>query len=156
LRISPIKSLLKLAHGSQLATVQSAWREKFFGDAFDQVVTAAEKSFDPFSNHSRFMPIVQSSGMENSRLIDQYATKIFDIVFTLRLDEQTGYPPGDIEITDLLHSETADRDVHTVFAALLVGAVERGESSSRSSSNRNQLPRSQLSAQFRRPPTRQR
>jgi hypothetical protein len=81
LRFSPINSMSKLPQDMQLATVQSAGREQFFGDAltgFDRVVTAAENSFDPLNHYSRFMPIVQSSGMGKSRLIDQYATKILN------------------------------------------------------------------------------
>jgi hypothetical protein len=81
LRFSPIKSMSKLPQDMQLATVQSAGREQFFGDAltaFDRVATAAENPFDPLNHYSRFMPIVQSSGMGKSRLIDQYATKILN------------------------------------------------------------------------------
>ncbi|KAA8908792.1 hypothetical protein FN846DRAFT_1010507 [Sphaerosporella brunnea] len=112
---------------TQLATVQSAWRDHFLGNTltvFRAVLATANASFDPDEHYSKFMPILQSSGMGKSRLIDQYAALTVGVVFTLRKGEQTGYPPGDVEITRFLLSQQTERDVHASFAALLAGSVD--------------------------------
>jgi hypothetical protein len=95
---------------------RSAWRHNFYGDAitaFQWVVENAEKNFDMDSDYAKFIPIIQSSGMGKSRLIDQYASPTVGIVFTLRYGMQTGYPPGDIEITNLLRTTQTEHEQPT-------------------------------------------
>jgi hypothetical protein len=50
----------------------------------------------------------------------QHAAQTVGMIFTLRDGEQTGYPPGDVEITALLHSKNT---AHGIVVTLLAGAI---------------------------------
>ncbi|KAF8533710.1 hypothetical protein BDD12DRAFT_898077 [Trichophaea hybrida] len=60
-----------------------------------RVVNDAERIFDSEPYYAQLMPIVQSSGAGKSWLIDEYGKTAVRIVFTLRIGDQSGYPPGD-------------------------------------------------------------
>lgn len=72
----------------------------------------------------RAVSIVQSSGTGKSRLVDEISKSFLGISFALRLDGETGYPPGDHEITRYLRSSDHARDIHVNFVGLLVGVIE--------------------------------
>ena len=48
--------------------------------------------------YCKMLPIIQSSGMWKSRVVDEIGRRIFTTVFTLRDNGSTGYPPGDPEV----------------------------------------------------------
>jgi hypothetical protein len=48
--------------------------------------------------------IEQSSGTGKSRLMDEYATSRVGIIYTIRTGKQSGYPTGDLEVTNFLRS----------------------------------------------------
>ena len=56
------------------------------------------------------MPIVQSSGMGKSRLVSELSKSVLSLVFTLRDNGKSGYPPGDIEVTQYLKSGFGETD----------------------------------------------
>ncbi|KAA8893044.1 hypothetical protein FN846DRAFT_914540 [Sphaerosporella brunnea] len=108
-----------------VATTQSAWRSRFFGDTvtvFRKVLEATSINAD--RDYARFTPIVQSSGMGKSRLIDQYALHTPGVVFTLRRGNQAAYQTGDVEITVMLLPKNSEGDTHAMFVALLAGGVD--------------------------------
>jgi hypothetical protein len=73
------------------------------------------------------MPIIQSSGAGKSQLMDEYAKTAVGINFTLRSGEQSGYPPGDVEITKCLQSAAGTRSTeHATVIALISTAVKLG------------------------------
>jgi hypothetical protein len=85
--------------------VHEAWERPYSGktvDAFINTINAIERTFQIKKDYAKFIPIVQSSGVGKSRLIDQFSKRVPGISFTLRTPGQTGYPPGDPEITDYL------------------------------------------------------
>ena len=49
-------------------------------------------------HYSKFTPTVQSSGVGKSQLLDEFSKKVLGILFTFRMNDDTGYPPGDPEI----------------------------------------------------------
>jgi len=85
---------------------QAAWKQEYLGPVatvFASVVTQAEKSFK-VSDYAKLMAVVQSSGAGKSRLIDEYSKTRVGVIYTFRVGAQSGYPPGDVEITELLVS----------------------------------------------------
>jgi hypothetical protein len=113
-------------------SIQKAWKQDFSGsslDVFRLVVNDAEKMFSS-ANYAKFMPIVQSSGAGKSRLVDEYGKTAVGIIFTLRHDKQAGYPPGDVEVTQLLRDSVYSREkrstVHATIIAVLGSAVKLG------------------------------
>jgi hypothetical protein len=114
------------------ARIKTAWRGDFFGDSitvFQSVVGNAQKRFNLNTDYAKFMPIVQSSGMEKSRLIDEYSKFSAGVIFTLRIENQSGYPPGDYEVTNLLRgAPTGNRKstAHATVVGLLSAAVAEG------------------------------
>lgn len=71
------------------------------------------------------MPIVQSSGAGKSRLMDHYGKTHLGVVYTLRVYDQSGYPPGDPEITELMlcSMKETGSDCRSLGYATAVGLV---------------------------------
>lgn len=65
-----------------------AWQVKYVGDHHECLLRAIDKMTDPERVRGKiywnYLPIVQSSGMGKSRLVDQVSTLIFTIPFNLR------------------------------------------------------------------------
>ncbi|KAF8246830.1 hypothetical protein K440DRAFT_661732 [Wilcoxina mikolae CBS 423.85] len=74
--------------------------------------------------YCKLIPIIQSSGMGKSRLVDETSKDLFTISFTLRSGEESGYPPGDPEVTEYMDSslEMGDAHMHARAAALIAAA----------------------------------
>ncbi|KAA8903422.1 hypothetical protein FN846DRAFT_985347 [Sphaerosporella brunnea] len=110
--------------------IREAWKKDYLGgsiDVFRSVVGDAQKAFGDHRHYAKFFPIIQSSGAGKSRMIDEYSKSSVGIVFTLRLRSQTGYPPGDVEITRFLrqaiYSIQDGRTEHAIVVSLLAAAV---------------------------------
>jgi len=110
--------------------IKKAWMRDFVGGAvtsFTRVVNNAERKFCDYNDYAKFMPIVQSSGAGKSRLIDEYSRSAVGIIFTFRFGEQSGYPPGDVEITDLLRNFARNPSSdHATVIAVLAAAIKLG------------------------------
>ncbi|KAF8455533.1 hypothetical protein BGX38DRAFT_1140442 [Terfezia claveryi] len=114
-----------------LRSMQVAWRQPFFGDIHHALLRELDEKEESFSeeettlkNYAKIVPIVQSSGMGKSKLLDQCSLFRLGIVFTLRLPGQTGFPPGDLEITELLRASAEDsRSQHTTVVAFLSSTI---------------------------------
>jgi len=124
----------ELDHGTSfpnLDETKRAWKRDFIGVAavcFSQVVEDEERKFNGERHYAKFMPIVQSSGAGKSRLIDEYSRSSVGITFTCRYGSQSGYPPGDVEVTTLLRASGAveTSDSHATVIALLAAATKHG------------------------------
>lgn len=95
-------------HLRDLHKAQLAWKEPYIGHTaiiFEQAVREAARAKHQYL--AKIMPIVQSSGAGKSRLIDNYGNSHLGVVYTFRVYDQSGYPPGDPEITSLMLSSIA-------------------------------------------------
>lgn len=115
--------------------MQVAWRQPFFGEWHHSLLRVVDERDQHFQDREGFMkhyakviPIVQSSGIGKLKLLDQCSLLRLGIVFTLRLHGQTGFPPGDLEVTDLLRDSAAEsRSQHTTMVAFLSSTIVQGK-----------------------------
>ena len=77
------------------------------------------------------MPIIQSSGTGKFRLVDELRKEALAISFTLRDNGETGYPPGDTEVTKYLKAGAHDEELvkHARVIALFGASFTYGMSS---------------------------
>lgn len=91
---------------TSLTRIHAAWNQPYRGttDAVLTELIRIESAEFEKTNHpyAKMMPVTQSSGAGKSRLIDQFSQKHLGVVYTFRLENQTGYPPSDVEITSLV------------------------------------------------------
>ena len=122
-----------------LNRIQQAWSRDFTGDTttrFQDFLEKSESNFNSNKHYTKVIAVVQSSGAGKSRLMDELSKRSVGIVFTLRFGDQSGYPPGDIEVTKLLLNSvsrivTAIESIeHTTCVALLSAAIEESMGSS--------------------------
>lgn len=76
--------------------------------------------------YAKMIPVIQSSGMGKSRLINELSKEILSVSFVLRKNEESGYPPGDTEITEFL-TLGAPGNEHSRIVALFAGAIKQCE-----------------------------
>ena len=108
-----------------LGFLRNAWERKYSGPAmhtFCRYLTQIDTMFDENKHYSRTLAIVQSSGLGKSRLIHEFSNKHIGVTYTLRSREETGYPPGDNEVTAFLHGARG-RDLHHGGIIALMGAT---------------------------------
>lgn len=121
-----------------LRRTQDAWTAPYVGKA-EQIFHAAivdesgkfnDKLQKEFSQdyYAKVMPVVQSSGAGKSRLLDHYSTKHLGVSYTFRTGTQSGYPPGDPEILEVLHSaipgtKTIQKSMEHATAVALIGST---------------------------------
>ncbi|KAI5781001.1 hypothetical protein DFH27DRAFT_529416 [Peziza echinospora] len=109
-----------------------AWTQPFQGDGartFQLVLEQNETFFDPTIYYAKVLPIIQSSGMGKSRLIAEFSRLHCGVIFTFRTNKQTGYPPGDSEVTkySIMSAKgktKSDLIQHSVVLALLSSAIQ--------------------------------
>ena len=80
-------------------------------------------------HYSKFTPIVQPSGVRKSRLVGEFSKKVLGILFTFRMNDDTGYPPGNPEIRKYildhmpkLYDESVSRPL-AVAASLIAASI---------------------------------
>ena len=122
-----------------LRRMQSGWVKEFDGktlNTFAKVVSDAEDSFKDNNDdelYAKVMPVVNSSGAGKSRLLDEYAKRRVGVIYTLRTDGETGFPPGDPEILNILllarYDDTSSLE-HARCVALLAATAQQGNVSS--------------------------
>ena len=118
-----------------LRSMQVAWRQPFAGELYHSLLRVVDEQDVNFQDregsmkhYAKIIPIVQSSGMGKSKLLDQCCLVRLGIVFTLRLHGETGFPPGDLEITDLLRDSVAEtKSQHTTVVAFLSSTITQGK-----------------------------
>ncbi|RPA84583.1 hypothetical protein BJ508DRAFT_359610 [Ascobolus immersus RN42] len=87
--------------------VRSAWTERYQGDlhkSFIPVIRDMEERFGE-EFYAKILTFLNSSGVGKSRLVDKLGEEKLVIAFTFRLAGDTGFPPGDDEITERLLDE---------------------------------------------------
>ncbi|KAF8430602.1 hypothetical protein BGX38DRAFT_1146839 [Terfezia claveryi] len=98
--ISPTQSELNDA----LQKVYRHWNTKFCGHAklaLQEKLLLYENTTRQYHQnfYAKIIPIIQSSGMGKSRLMDELSKIHLTILFTFRKNGESGFPPGDPEIT---------------------------------------------------------
>lgn len=115
-----------------LARIQAAWRQPFLGPnltILEEIIKEQSNEFDGKTPpYAKVMPIVQSSGAGKSRLVDHFAAHHLGVIYTFRLKDQSGYPPGDTIITSLMRESlkklpTTRRTMEHATAVALLGAT---------------------------------
>ena len=119
-----------------LKQVHRHWNTRFCGHAklaLHEKLLAYDNS--PEHRHrnvyAKIIPIIQSSGMGKSRLMDEMSKTNLTILFTFRKNSESGYPPGDPEITRFVDKALSWNDgspeavmmAHSHALALVLGAL---------------------------------
>ncbi|KAG5650692.1 hypothetical protein H0H81_011366 [Sphagnurus paluster] len=87
----------------QEKAIELSWKCDFVGDAKDALMTHVRRYYEATAlYYGRFLPIVQSSGMGKSRLVDELGKTYFTIPINLREGNSKGYPPPDIDLREFL------------------------------------------------------
>ncbi|KAF8249115.1 hypothetical protein K440DRAFT_641481 [Wilcoxina mikolae CBS 423.85] len=116
-----------------LKSLYTSWTADYYGDANKTLMQKIQKLEETMSAEAgaptyycKLIPILQSSGMGKSRLVNEIGKDIFTISFTLRSGEESGYPPGDPEITRFLDSslELSIAQMHARAVALISASFE--------------------------------
>ncbi|EED85677.1 predicted protein [Postia placenta Mad-698-R] len=104
---------------SDQATAE-AWQVKYVGDHHELFLRAIDAMTNPERVRGKiywnYLPIVQSSGMGKSRLVDQVSTLIFTIPINLRTTK--GYPGADESVRNALLMSKASAEQTEGFASL--------------------------------------
>ncbi|KAF8813408.1 hypothetical protein BYT27DRAFT_7250940 [Phlegmacium glaucopus] len=82
-------------YGPGLTSAVFAWEVDFVGNGHIQLLSEMRTAAKVKSPYCTITPIVQSSGMGKSRIVDELAKCIFTIPICLRHPDETGYPRGD-------------------------------------------------------------
>jgi hypothetical protein len=102
--------------------VKRHWNTTFHGDSLtvlSNMMAFYETNWQAQQAYGKIIPIFQSSGMGKSRLIRELGKLQFQFTFVFRGEGDTGFPPGDTEIGEYLHSLPKDSlAVAALFAAL--------------------------------------
>jgi hypothetical protein len=131
----PVEAIDDIDHDDTVAATMSSlqrqWDKEFKGNAImalEQKIEKAEKVFSKAKYYGRIMSIIQSSGMGKSRLVDELGKETLSISFTLRENAETGFPPGDPEVTSYLKEGFDEDEVtrHVRIISLLVAAFDYG------------------------------
>jgi len=116
-----------------LHSMQTAWRQQFSGNIHHSFLGVIDDMNDNFKDtetvkhYAKLLPVIQSSGVGKSRLLDEVCRHRLGVTFTLRLPHETGFPPGDIEITKFLRSsEKIHQSQHSTMVAFLSSTVAEG------------------------------
>ncbi|KAF8514093.1 hypothetical protein BU17DRAFT_94784 [Hysterangium stoloniferum] len=129
--VRPHLSSAGLAEGERIldtdpsieATIKS-WSHPFQGRIDDILYEYITKHNDP-NVYARLLPIVQSSGMGKSRLIDEFSKKHFVVPFNLRAWQQ-GYPAPDTAVLEwLTRSGFQSHESDDRFSAFLTALFEK-------------------------------
>ena len=87
--------------------LQADWSRPFTGNALAnlcRVLDSLEQRYPRANYYGKMLPIIQSSGVGKSRLVDGLCKSRVGLSFALRKHGQTGYPPGDVDVTDFFLS----------------------------------------------------
>lgn len=107
----------------------NAWGTRYQGDTLKTFLSVLKQHEINFSEeyYAKLLPILQSSGMGKSRLVHQFSKRCPAIIFTLRTAGQIGYPPGDVEITEFLHTALCQHrsEQHAIWVALFSAALTK-------------------------------
>ena len=104
-RVGAAKKKPDRLNQEELRRVQLGWKADYDGQtliSFMKTVNRENSKFSEAKMYGRIMPIVNSSGVGKSRLVDEYSKRKLGIVYTLRQDHESDYPPGDPEIYHFL------------------------------------------------------
>lgn len=113
-----------------LNRTQAAWNGTFLGggnDVLRAYIGEWQNNFSRRKHYAKVIPIVQSSGAGKSRLVHQYGKERVGIIYTIRRDDQGGYPPGDPEITEYLSASLIHNTSHEALIALLGATLRVGK-----------------------------
>ena len=116
----------------RISDLQKAWNDEYIPQTlgtFIEAITANYWDFDITMHYSKFTPIVQPSGVRKSRLVGEFSKKVLGILFTFRMNDDTGYPPGNPEIRKYildhmpkLYDESVSRPL-AVAASLIAASI---------------------------------
>lgn len=117
--------------GSVLRLLHEQWNSEYRGPAItalrDQIEAYESLDGSVWDNryYAKIIPVIQSSGMGKSRLIDQLSKEHVGLSYVLRSNGESGYPPGDVEVTRFLlsfpHNDIVD--AHSRMLALLQASL---------------------------------
>ena len=105
------------------------WCGKYSGNSLQSLEASIQRYQTEwrvdYDNHyySKSINIFQSSGMGKSRLADEMGKKNFQFPFVFRDPRDTGYPPGDMEISNYLRQSTPGPSILVAALYAAVGSM---------------------------------
>lgn len=115
--------------GRSIDRLYDGWNAEFYGSAPDALKEQINLGESGATNlYAKTIPIIQSSGTGKSRLVDELSKEFLTISFVFRSNGETGYPPGDPEITQFtaINRTYTLCDIHSISVSLLAGALLEG------------------------------
>src|SRR5438874_8835159 len=106
--------------------VYNDWKGEFRGNAVNVLKTLIQdenRMFDKKSYYARILPIIQSSGMGKSRLLDEVSKEFLTVSFSLRRPKETGCPPGYPTVRSFLTNGPRKDEEHNARAVAFLGAT---------------------------------
>ncbi|KAF8328923.1 uncharacterized protein EI90DRAFT_3155623 [Cantharellus anzutake] len=111
------------SQSSEDATVKS-WSSEYRGDAANILYQYMMRQ-NIADTYARLLPIVQSSGMGKSRMVDEFSKKHFVVPFNLRRGAE-GYPAPDHDVLNwFTRINLKEHESDTRFSAFLTALFER-------------------------------
>ena len=107
-----------------MSLYKSYWTNEFKGAAlksFRSYVQEQERKWSPEKYYVKTIPVIQSSGMGKSRLLSEFGKTTPSVYYTLREDDDTGYPPGDTLIRNYFREIPAGHE--DLFATCFLAAT---------------------------------
>ena len=129
---SHVENSETLVTAGSVQGLQAAWARPFQGNALVNLCTvldSLEQRYPEASYYAKILPIIQSSGVGKSRLVDELCKSRVGLSFALRKKGQTGYPPGDVEVTEFF---LAAKTKHSAAAGFMASAIEYSKCTVRS------------------------
>jgi len=104
------------------------WCGSFAGNSLQALQSTIQHYQSNWENaygwrYSKSINIVQGSGMGKSRLADEMGKRNFQFPFVFRNPGETGYPPGDTEITDYLRQSSSHPSILAAGLYAALGSI---------------------------------
>lgn len=103
------------------------WNNSYYGGSLKAFLANIDHYRSEWSTknyYCREVSTVQSSRTGKSRLVDEISKSFLGISFALRLEGETGYPPGDPEITRYLRFSDIPLYIHVSIVGFLAGVIK--------------------------------
>jgi len=138
--VGAVLELLQSIHGvienkeevaERQKTLYDDWCGNHGGDSLQALEVTiqhyqANWTSDYADGYSKSINIFQSSGMGKSRLADEMGKKNFQFAFVFRNPGDTGYPPGDTEITNYFRQRSPHPSILVAALYAAVGSIGIG------------------------------
>jgi hypothetical protein len=111
-----------------LSDLFTCWTNEFKGAslmALCDFVVEQERVWSHGKYYAKIIPVIQSSGMGESRLLTEFGKTTLSVYYTTRKSDETGYPPGDKSIRKLLSEQKDDEKSNLLAISFLAATFQQ-------------------------------